>query len=360
MKMSKSISYVCDQIDRLMTVEYRMYGTDEPGKPTTRGTIAKLYDAARSKTDRALTQIAAEGLAESVNSGDLVIITTGWLIPFWAPRGETDGTPGSLALARALSMGRGARCVFITEEPIAPVISAGCLAAGLRVYDLDFLLNTPGVGEVGGVSIMSFTLNQEEAPAEAKRVLDKLQPKAVIANEKAGRNHKNVYHTGLGNDFSENTIKVDYLVDEARARGIFTVGIIDIGNEIGSGNIVEAVRETMPFGNVCKCPCGGGHASTVETDVVIPATSCNFGGYAVAAALAAEFGDLEIAHSRETERLIMQECGRAGAIDGSFLTAGGFRVLNATAFEDYAPAIDLLRTIVKAKEVKIRIHKLRS
>jgi D-glutamate cyclase len=357
--MSKKTSYVCDQIDRLMTVEFRVYELDDPGKPQSRGTIARLYDAARSKTDRALTQLSAEGLAESINRGDVVIITTGWLLPFWAPHGETDGTPGALAIARALSIGSGARVVFITEQAIAPVIAAGCLATGLRVYELEFFLNTRNLGEVGGVSIIGFTVNQEDAPAEARRVLDQLDPKAVVAIEKAGRNHKGVYHTGLGNDFSETAIKVDYLVDEARARGIFTVGIIDIGNEIGSGNIVETVRDIMPFGCSCKCPCGGGMASTVETHALIVASACNFGGYALVAALAAEYGNLDIAHSRETERLIMQECGRAGAIDGGLLTTGGFRNLNGVAFDDYAPLIDLMRTIVKSKDIQLQVHLLR-
>lgn len=357
--MSETIGYVCDQLDRLMTVEFRVYGLDDPGKPQSRGTIVKLYDAARSKMDRALTRHAAEGLVQSIKRGDIAIITTGWLIPFWAPRGETDGTPGAIALARALSRGLGARVVFITEESIAPVIAAGCVAAGLRVYDFEFLLETRNLGEAGGVAIVGFTLDPEEAQSEAKHLLDITDAKAIVATEKAGRNHKGVYHTGLGNDFSDTAIKVDYLIDEARERGIFTVGIIDIGNEIGSGNIAEAVREVMPFGTVCKCPCKGGMTSIVKTDALIVSSACNFGGFALCAAIAAELGDLDIAHSRDTERLIMQECGRAGAIDGATLTSGGFRNLNGVSFDDYAPLIDLMRTVVKAKEVQIRIHLLR-
>lgn len=357
--MTTNIGYTCDQLDRLMTVEFRVYGLDDPGKPQSRGTIATLYDAARSNTDRALTQLATEGITQSINRGDIVIITTGWLIPVWAPHGETDGTPGALAIARAISKGLGARVVFITEESIEPVIAAGCLAVGLRVYDLDFLLNTRNLGEVGGVSIIDFTLDADTAPAESKKILDQLDAKAVIAIEKAGRNKNGVYHTGLGNDFSDTAIKVDYLVDEARTRGLFTVGIIDIGNEIGSGNIVEAVREIMPFGKVCKCPCKGGLASTVETDAVIVASACNFGGYALAAAIAAEVGILDLTHSAESERYIMQECGRAGAIDGATLSSGGFRNLNGVELSDYAPLIDLMRTIVKAKDVQLRIHLLR-
>jgi hypothetical protein len=355
--MSEKIAYVCDQLDRLMTIEFRVYG--HPGQRQTRGTVANLYDAARSKTDRALTQLAAEGIAQSVKRGDVVIVTTGWLIPFWAPRGETDGTPGALAIARALSIGLGARVVFITEETIQPVVAAGCLAAGLRVYDLEFLLSNRNLGEAGAVAIVGFTLDAGQAPADARTLLDQLQPAAVIATEKSGRNRNGVYHTGLGSDMSATAIKVDYLVDEARARGVFTVGIIDIGNEIGSGAIAEEVREIMPFAEVCKCPCQGGTASVVKTDALIVASACNFGSYALAAALAAELDNLNLLHTRETEALLMQECGRAGAIDGAMLTGGGFRHLNGVQLEDYAPLIDLMRTIVKAKNIGLRIDLLR-
>jgi hypothetical protein len=137
-------------------------------------------------------------IAQSVKRGDVVIVTTGWLIPFWAPRGETDGTPGALAIARALSIGLGARVVFITEETIQPVVAAGCLAAGLRVYDLEFLLSNRNLGEAGAVAIVGFTLDAGQAPADARTLLDQLQPAAVIATEKSGRNRNGVYHTGLG------------------------------------------------------------------------------------------------------------------------------------------------------------------
>ena len=225
------------------------------------------------------------------------------------------------------------------------------VAAGLRVYDLEFLLDTPTLGNHGGIAITSFTLDADAAPREAKKLLADLDPKAIIAIEKAGRDKDGVYWTGLGNDFSDSCIKVDYLVDEARRQGIFTTGIIDIGNEIGSGNIFQAVQEIMSRGERI--------ASVVETDSLIVASACNFGGYALAAAIAAELDDLDLAHSRTRELAIMQECVKAGAIDGATLTGGGSRVLNGVDFEDYSPMIDLMRTIVKAKDVKLKIFGLR-
>lgn len=353
------LSYVCDNIDRLITTEFRVYGMhDDDTKPQTRGTISRLYDAARAAQGVSLTYAAAKGLVDRVKPADVVVITTGWVVPFWIPRGETDGTMGALAIARALSTGLNARIVFLGEADCLPVMRAGCLALGLREYELDFLLNTPLTGRGGGVSFLDFTRDVSKAPAEAKALLDQLRPSAVIAVEKGGRNHKGVYHTGFGNDFSATCAKTDYVIDEARERDVFTIGIIDLGNEIGSGKIVDTVRRLMPWGNECKCPCGGGLASVVETDSLIVSTACNFGSYGLTAALGAALDDLDVIHTVESEKLLATECGRAGAIDGATVNSGGFRRLNGVKQEDYLPLIQLLRTIAQAKNIKMR-HELR-
>ena len=253
----------------------------------------------------------------------------------------------------------GARVVLITEEAVKPVIAAGCLAAGLRVYDLEFLKATPILGNVGAVAIEGFTTDSGAASGMAQQVLDDLQPTAVIATEKAGRNTEGVYHTALGNDFSEVNIKVDYLVDEARKRGIFTVGIIDVGNEIGSGNIIETVRDLLPWGRNCKCPCQGGIASVVETDSLIVTAACNFGAYGLCGALAAAADRPSLAWDPSIERLVMQESVRAGARDAVTLTSGNLGSLNGLPIDDYLPLIALLQTVVKARKMDFDMGLLR-
>jgi len=358
--VSADITYVCEQIDLLMTLEFRVYGMSSTDTGSTRGKVRRLYDAARDPAGPPLSLLAAQGLRDAVRPGDLVVISTGWVIPFWIPRGELDGIVGALALAHTLTRGLGARVVFLAEEVSEPVLRAGCLAAGLREYDVDFLRDNPKVGRAGGVAIASFPMDQAEAPAAAEAFLDTYRPAALVATEKAGRNRDDVYHTGLGNDFSEACIKVDYLFDAARERGLFTVGIIDFGNEIGSGAIAPAVRTIMPWADVCKCPCGGGAASTVETSSVVVAATCNFGAYAVVAALAALLDDESLLHTEESERLYMLECARAGAIDGTTVTSGGGRILNGVAIEDYLPVVSLLRTIVKARHVRYHLEGVRT
>lgn len=52
---------------------------------------------------------------------------------------------------------------------------------------------------------------------------------SVVSVERAGRNEKNVYHTAFGHDMSRWTSKIDHMLDEARDRGILTIGIEELG-----------------------------------------------------------------------------------------------------------------------------------
>src|SRR6185436_14111832 len=69
----------------------------------------------------------------------------------------------------------------------------------------------------------------------------------------------------------------------ATARGALTVGIGDGGNEVGFGRIPSVVREVMPAGDTCMCPCGGGSAAAVATDVLVVGAISNWAAYGVAA-----------------------------------------------------------------------------
>jgi hypothetical protein len=45
--------------------------------------------------------------------------------------------------------------------------------------------------------------------------------------------------------------KPKYRVEEARSRGILTVGIGDVGNGVGFGVIQDTVHTVMPAGTTC-------------------------------------------------------------------------------------------------------------
>ncbi len=109
-----------------------------------------------------------------------------------------------------------------------------------------------------------------------------------------------------------------YFVDEARARGIFTIGIGDGGNEIGFGRIHAAVKEIQPAGYRCLCPCASGIATVVGTDVLICAAISNWGAYGLAAMLALITETPEALQDEATQWRILEANVRAGGMDGAY------------------------------------------
>lgn len=294
-----------DNVDRLVTVEMR-----NPG--IVRGIINQLYAAARERQgDQPLTMLAAQRLRQAVQPGGSVIITTGAGIRPWLPKGETDGPPGAASLARALTLGLGARPIIVSEEPKLAPIDAACRAMGLLVDEPRTVRARTGV-----VSVSAFPTDESLAGAEAERLLDEWSPQAVIAIEKLGPNAKGELHTLQGVNASAEAAKVHHLFTQAAQRGILTIGIGDGGNEIGCGVIYDDTRRIMPAGAVCQCPCGDGMATVVSTDVLAIGATSNWAAYGVSACLAFLLGDPSLLHDAATERKVIDECALSGAVDG--------------------------------------------
>ena len=272
--------------------------------------IWKLYDAAREKAGEPLSLFAAKGIEKAVKPGDTAIVTTGFVV-YGAERGETDGPTGAAAIARAIDVGLKATPVMVTEEMLTGVVGATCQAAGLNIYEkLDDAKAKPH-----RIAVRGYPTDHNEAKRLASKMLDEINPSVIISVERPSRNEKGIYHSGGGYDISRTAAKVDYLIDEARERGIFTVGIGDLGNELGMGYIKDAVKKYVPGATECKCPCKGGTASDVATDACIVATVSNWGGYGLAACLAALVGEPEVFHDMQTEKLMLRACAQAGGID---------------------------------------------
>ncbi len=206
-----------------------------------RGGIVPLYEAAYlAQNKRPLTLLAAEGLMKAVKGGDYVLFITGSGRVPWRPSGETDGPLGAVSMARAAKLGLGARPVYVAAEPYLPPIIAASEAAGITPT------NDKQMAEFDGfyptALVRPFTLRKEEALTQAKAILDELNPTAVISIETLSPNEKGVIHSATGYEReSQYVAHTFHLVEEARKRGIFTIGIGDFGNEIGCGLIADAV-----------------------------------------------------------------------------------------------------------------------
>lgn len=298
-----------DALDRLCTVEIRA-----PGLP--RGTIARLYEAARQRYGRPLTLLCAERLQQACSEGGTVVIGTGVGIEPYLPFGETDGPLGAAALARALSLGLGVTPVIVSEpvylEPIAGAVEgAGMFAMEYQVAQR----------RRGAVALVEQRVDSDER--DAADFVDRYEPSAVIAIEKLGPNRRGVFHSVFGIASAQPLTKFHLVVQEAMRRGILTVGIGDGGNEIGYGAIFEAVREIVPYGRKCQCPCDDGTATDVATDIIFPGAISDWAAYGIAACLAILKEDHSLVQDAPTQRRMMEECVRRGGAD----SVTGLRIL---------------------------------
>jgi hypothetical protein len=305
-------------LDRLVTIDWRGQGQIHP-----------LYEAAREQSDGPLTMRAAEKFADKVKEGDTVFILTGFPVgPFdvlregqvakqhafrsdmFAP--ETDGVVAAALIARAVDIGFKGKPVIFCEEECVKIARACCAAAGIRVYDeFKTSLLMPHT-----VTVLPFTKDGKKAPQEAQRFLDEMNPRAAVSIERPGRNEKGFYHMANGRSITDFVAKIDELFEGVRRRGGLTIGIGDLGNELGMGILKEATKKIIFYGEQCRCGCGGGIGNTFTSDATVFGAISEDAAYAFLACLAYLLGQPEILQTSELETRVLEAACTQGAIDG--------------------------------------------
>lgn len=329
MKMANA-SMIAEEIDRLTTVEMNV---------KLLGAVHRLYDAARTEIGRPISLAAAQGIQQHLKKGDNALICTGYPVH---PEliGETDGPVGAAVLARAFKLGFDVTSTLVTEESIVGIVAAACRALGFSLCD-------PRTAKERrlSASVTPFPVEEKTARMEAKNLIDRLQPSLVVSIERPAMNMKGYYHNLRGYDISHRVAKIDYLFEEARARGIFTIGIGDAANELGTGNLKETMMEIFQYGRQCQCPCKSGIAPVMKSDVPVIATVSNWAAYGIAAVLSVLLDKPEVLHTPDKEIRAIRECSDCGAIDGE----SGYVDLSVDGLSDsvHASVVDLLRTIVE-------------
>jgi hypothetical protein len=297
----EKVEHIGEVVDRIVTIDLRA-----------RGVIYRLYDAARKLTEAPLTLTAAQRIKDVMKKGDTVIITTGFIcLPTKVQ--ETDGPLGAAGLARALNVAFEAKPLLIIEEASKKILSETLRGIGMNVVAANEVMK-PKVKH--SAAVMEFPMEIKAAQKEAKRILDEYKPSLVISIEKCGRNSKGEYHSMRGVNLSSLHARIEPLIEEANKRGLLTVGIGDGGNEVGMGNIKEAVEKFVPNAQVCQCPCKGGIAAESKVDVLVTASISNWGGYGVEACIAYLTEKLEALHTSQLEESMLKHSVEAGAIDG--------------------------------------------
>lgn len=128
---------------------------------------------------------------------------------------ETDGPVGAIALYRALET-LGATPVIVCGPPVSQALMK------------DFRVHEIRVGE------------HQERTLEAFQALYHYHPDAVLSIERPGQAADGGYYNMRGESISPRTACFDTFVKNAKCP---TIGIGDGGNEIGMGNITEALKD---------------------------------------------------------------------------------------------------------------------
>ena len=202
------------------------------------------------------------------------LIATGFYV---AGTCETDGPVGAIALADALKE-LDSEPVFVTDRFCAPILRECC---SHRVIDFPIL-------------------SHEDSRKCAAQLLATERPSLLSSIERCGMTADGRYYNMRGDDISEFTAKLDGLFDGFPV----SIGIGDGGNEIGMGNLAEAVAtEGLPIR-----PC--------VTRVTFPviATVSNWGVYGVLS---------YVSRKRQhdflkgvQERMLLEQFVALGVVDG--------------------------------------------
>jgi len=346
-RVKKNIEDVIgENLDRLVTIDWRGQGLIHP-----------LYRALREKAGGSLTMGAARKFVERIGEGDVVLILTGFLVgPFDVLRDgkfvqehafrsemlapETDGVVAAALIARAVDLGFKARPVILCEEECLPAVRASCSAAGLRVFDeFQTSILLPHT-----VTVLPFTKDAERAAEEARQLVENLNPRAAITIERPGRNEKGHYHMANGRSISEFVAKLDELFEAVAAAGGLTIGIGDLGNELGMGALKEATRKTIFFGEKCQCGCGGGIGAAFPAEATVFGAISEDAAYAFLACLAHLTGQPELLQSSTLELRVLEACCGNGALDGpSGMSVPWIDYLDS---QNHIHQIELMREII--------------
>ncbi|MFP4082590.1 MAG: glutamate cyclase domain-containing protein [Candidatus Aminicenantes bacterium] len=336
MESSSQLEEIAQDIDRLITLDVNR-----------RGVIQILYQAAREKMGQPLVLAASKKLDQAIEPGSVVLVATGWPDRPWiTPNiGELDGPPGAGLLARNLHRVLGAVPFFLIEKELKPAMMATARAAGFAVLPPQEARDAfHSQAPLHAASVLDFPKDISQAEEESSRLIDTYSPRAVISVEKGSANVKGVIHNSRGQDTTEYMAKVDELVREARQRGILTLGIGDGGNEVGMGFIAQTIREHIPYGSCCSCPCGAGIAPALPTDVLVASSVSNWGCYGIAACMSVLKSQANALHDEAMELRTLREAADAGLIDGNtgYVDPGA----DGIAAASHAAIITVLRQIV--------------
>lgn len=255
-----------------------------------------------------------------------VAIVTGFYIPRGQPpAAETDGPPGSLFLATALSLA-GIRTVVITDDMCAPAVMAAADFLEFPASDvlvcpvrpsgwLDEFWDTPIGSELTHLIALERVGPSHTLDSLRLQVRSGALPEATFLDRVPAESWNHA-HNMRGEIIDQHTAPLHRLFElrPQHRPSVKTIGIGDGGNEIGMGAIPwEELVRRLNGEHSARIPC------RIAADWNIVAGTSNWGGYALAAATLVLCGQIELLRRYnfdQQERLLKHIVGHGPAVDG--------------------------------------------
>lgn len=221
--------------------------------------------------------------ALSLSSGNHCLICTGFFIP-GATAIETDGPLGTVVLAHALAQ-LGRQVTILTDRHAEAVMRAALASVGSTAR----LLTFSGTDSIDYGEVITTDTTH------------------VVAIERPGVAADGHHHTMRGDIISDHVAPLDDLFLQGASRGLATIGVGDGGNELGMGNVAQAVGSFASPGRPYAC--------VIPSDFCICAGVSNWGAYALAALLSV-LSRTNLLLKPDAFSNILDEIVRSGAVDG--------------------------------------------
>ncbi len=159
---------------------------------------------------------------------------------------ETDGPAGALALYDCLEY-LGATPVLVCGTPLSET-----LAQDYRVHEIAVGNSAGRVTDDGTQQPVRLRGGRRAGDPEITTLdaLVAIKPSAVISIERPGLTAEGRYYNMLGEDITERCACFDYFIELA---GCPTIAIGDGGNEIGMGNVLEAIESLDIVPSTTRC-----------------------------------------------------------------------------------------------------------